>query len=59
MNQRLTLSEKIFTVFVYVIMFIVGVVALVPLLNVVTLSLSSPEVASRFGVHQIPTELYK
>lgn len=58
MNQRLTLSEKVFTIFVYVIMFFVAVVALVPFLNVITLSLSSPETASRFGVHLFPTELY-
>ena len=58
MNQRLTLSEKIFMIFVYVIMFLVGVVAIVPFLNVITLSLSTPEVASRFGIHLFPTELF-
>ena len=58
MNQRLTLSEKIFMIFVYVIMFFVGVVAIVPFLNVITLSLSTPEVASRFGIHLFPTELF-
>jgi len=58
MNTRLSLSEKIFTGAIYVYMFIVAVIALVPFLNVITLSISSPETASEFGLHLFPKELY-
>ena len=58
MNLRLSLSEKIFSVIIYVVMFIIAVVALIPFFNVITLSLSSPETASRLGLHLFPTELY-
>ncbi len=58
MNKRLTLSEKIFTAAIYIVMFIAAVLAIVPFLNVITLSLSSPEKASELGLHLFPTELY-
>lgn len=58
MNMRLSLSEKIFTAAIYICMFITAAVALIPFLNVITLSLSSPKTASELGLHLFPTELY-
>ncbi|MCI8517247.1 MAG: carbohydrate ABC transporter permease [Hungatella sp.] len=59
MNRRRkkSLYNWIYDSVVYIILIGVAIVTIVPFLQVVTISLSPPEVASSYGLHLFPTKL--
>lgn len=58
MNRRKkSLSNWIFDSIVHLVLIGAAVVTIVPFLQVVTISLSSPEVASAYGLHLFPVEI--
>lgn len=50
-------SSRIFDIVVYILLFLVAMVTIVPFLQVVTISLSPPEVVASYGLHLIPTKI--
>ena len=58
MNRRKkSLSNWIFDSIVHLVLIGAAVVTIVPFLQVVTISLSPPEVASAYGLHLFPVEI--
>lgn len=59
MNRRRkkSLYNLVYDSVVYIILIGVAIVTIVPFLQVVTISLSPPEVASAYGLHLFPTKL--
>ncbi len=59
MNKRLKtkIQNRLFDGIIYLILFGVAVVTIVPFLQVLTISLSPAHVASSYGLHLFPTEI--
>lgn len=56
-KRRKPVSSRIFDIVVYILLFLVAMVTIVPFLQVVTISLSPPEVVASYGLHLIPTKI--
>ncbi len=56
-KRRKPVSSRIFDIVVYILLFLVAMVTIVPFLQVVTISLSPPEVVASYGFHLIPTKI--
>lgn len=56
-KRRKSVSSRIFDIVVYILLFLVAMVTIVPFLQVVTISLSPPEVVASYGLHLIPTKI--
>ncbi len=56
-KRRKPVFSRIFDIVVYILLFLVAVVTIVPFLQVVTISLSPPEVVASYGLHLIPTKI--
>lgn len=56
-KRRKPVSSRIFDIVVYILLFLVAMVTIVPFLLVVTISLSPPEVVASYGLHLIPTKI--
>lgn len=54
MKIKLTLGDRIFNTVNAIILFLLVVVTLFPFLHLISMSFSSPEAASKFGLHLIP-----
>jgi len=47
-------TDKVFDCFVYIILILLAITTIVPFMQVITISLSPAELATRFGLHLIP-----
>lgn len=56
-KRRKPISSRIFDIVVCILLFLVAMVTIVPFLQVVTISLSPPEVVASYGLHLIPTKI--
>lgn len=56
MKIRLSRFDRLFVLFIYVILALITVAFLLPLMQVVTISVSPPEVVNKYGFHFIPTK---
>ena len=56
-KRRKPVSSRIFDIVVYILLFLVAMVTIVPFLQVVTISLSPPEVVASYGLHLVPTKI--
>lgn len=56
-KRRKPVSSRIFDIVVYILLFLMAMVTIVPFLQVVTISLSPPEVVASYGLHLIPTKI--
>lgn len=56
-KRRKPVSSRVFDIVVYILLFLVAMVTIVPFLQVVTISLSPPEVVASYGLHLIPTKI--
>ena len=56
-KRRKPVSSRIFDIVVYILLFLVAMVTIVPFLQVVTISLSPPEVVASYGLYLIPTKI--
>ena len=56
-KRRKPVSSRIFDIVVYILLFLVAMVTIVPFLQVVTISLIPPEVVASYGLHLIPTKI--
>lgn len=56
-KRRASVSSRVFDIVVYTLLVLVALVTIVPFLQVVTVSLSPPEVVASYGIHLFPTKI--
>lgn len=52
-----SLDNTLFDIVIYVVLIVAAVITIVPFLQVVTISLSPPEVVASYGMHLFPTKI--
>ena len=52
-----SLDNTLFDIVIYVVLIVTAVITIVPFLQVVTISLSPPEVVASYGMHLFPTKI--
>ena len=55
-KRRASISSRVFDVIVYTLLVLVALVTIIPFLQVVTISMSPPEVVATYGLHLFPTK---
>ena len=56
-KRRASISSRVFDVIVYTLLVLVALVTIIPFLQVVTISMSPPEVVASYGLHLFPTKI--
>lgn len=56
-KRRASISSRVFDVIVYTLLVLVALVTIIPFLQVVTISMSPPEVVASYGLHLLPTKI--
>ena len=56
-QRKKSLNNLVFDIIVYMILLAVAAITIIPFLQVVTISLSPPEVASSYGLHLFPLKI--
>ncbi len=56
-KRRASVSSRVFDIIVYTLLVLVALVTIVPFLQVVTISMSPPEVVASYGLHLFPTKI--
>lgn len=57
MFKRKRNSMKFFDIVIYMVLFIIGAITIIPFMQVLTISLSPQEVVSQYGLHLFPTKI--